>query len=208
MFWQLFTMYSFDNFWHFWTIFDNFDNFDNFYIFDNFWHLLQFLIVLTFLFPQLLQFLAILTTPDNFVNCWQFFTILTILEFFRKCWNFLTILDNLDNWDNWDNFWQLKGQSWRLVTFETLITILKTENLNSWQSLLPDNYEWHWTAFTILAMFKISGLSHFWGNYVFKKSWPIGWRFCRVFSNQSIRTCDLGKLFESKSLDKESDFSL
>ena len=36
-------------------------------------------------------------------------------------------------------FWQLKIQSWRLVTFETLITILTIENLNSWQSLLSDN---------------------------------------------------------------------
>ena len=40
-----------------------------------------------------------------------------------------------------------------LVTFETLITILTTENLNSWQSLLPVNLEWQWTAFAILAMF-------------------------------------------------------
>ena len=30
-------------------------------------------------------------------------------------------------------------QSCRLVTFETLIAILTIENLNSWQSLLPDN---------------------------------------------------------------------
>ena len=44
-------------------------------------------------------------------------------------------------------------QSCRLVTIETLITILTIENLNSWQSLLPDNQEWHWTAFAILAMF-------------------------------------------------------
>ena len=40
-----------------------------------------------------------------------------------------------------------------LVTFETLITILTIKNLNSWQLLLPDNKEWHWTAFAILAMF-------------------------------------------------------
>ena len=39
------------------------------------------------------------------------------------------------------------------MAIETLITILKIENLNSWQSLLPDNYEIHWTAFAILAMF-------------------------------------------------------
>ena len=41
------------------------------------------------------------------------------------------------------------------MTFETLITILTIENLNSWQSLLPDNQEWHWTAFAILAMFTL-----------------------------------------------------
>ena len=44
-------------------------------------------------------------------------------------------------------------QSCRLVTIETLITILTIENLNSWQSLLPDNQEWQWTAFAILAIF-------------------------------------------------------
>ena len=44
-------------------------------------------------------------------------------------------------------------QSCRLVTIETLITIITIENLNSRQSLLPYNQEWHWTAFAILAMF-------------------------------------------------------
>jgi hypothetical protein len=43
-------------------------------------------------------------------------------------------------------------QSSRLVTIETQITILTIENLNSWQSFLPDNQEWQWTAFPILAM--------------------------------------------------------
>ena len=50
-----------------------------------------------------------------------------------------------------------KRQSCRLVTIETLITILTIENLNSWQSLLPDNQEWQWTAFAILAMFGYPG---------------------------------------------------
>ena len=40
-------------------------------------------------------------------------------------------------------------QSYRLVTIETLVTMLTIENLNSWQSLLPDNQEWHWTAFAM-----------------------------------------------------------
>ena len=39
------------------------------------------------------------------------------------------------------------------MTFETRVTFLTIENLNSWQSLLPDNQEWHGTAFAILAMF-------------------------------------------------------
>ena len=47
-------------------------------------------------------------------------------------------------------------QSWRLVTFETLITILTIETLNSWQFLLPDNKELQWIAFAILAMFFFS----------------------------------------------------
>ena len=38
------------------------------------------------------------------------------------------------------------------MTFETLITFMTIENLRSWQSLLPYNKEWHWTAFAILAM--------------------------------------------------------
>ena len=40
-----------------------------------------------------------------------------------------------------------------ITLLQTLITILTIENLNSWQSLLDDNWEWQWTAFAILAMF-------------------------------------------------------
>ena len=39
------------------------------------------------------------------------------------------------------------------MTIETLITILTIENLNSWKYLLPENQEWQWTAFAILAIF-------------------------------------------------------
>ena len=43
----------------------------------------------------------------------------------------LTILAIFDKWDNWDIFLTiLKRQSWRLVTFETLITFLIIENNN------------------------------------------------------------------------------
>ena len=47
----------------------------------------------------------------------------------------------------------------RLVTFETVITVitvrtvLTIENLNSWQSLVPNNQLWHRTAFALLEMF-------------------------------------------------------
>ena len=51
----------------------------------------------------------------------------------------------------------LLKQSCRLATIETMITILTIENLKSWQSLLPDNQEWHLTAFAILATFYHSG---------------------------------------------------
>ena len=58
----------------------------------------------------------------------NFFTILTILKF-------LTIFDNFWQFSQFRQlllpFWQLKRQSWTLVTFETLITILTIENLNS-----------------------------------------------------------------------------
>ena len=102
------------------TIFNNFNNFDKLDNFDNFWEFWQFL--------------------KFFDNFWQFLTI------FDNVWQFLTILKRFDN------FWQflqlrqlrqfltiLKRQSLRLVTFETLITVLTIENLNSWQSLVPDN---------------------------------------------------------------------
>ena len=60
-------------------------------------------------------------------------------------------LETCELWDIWpewwgDMTWPTKRQ-WRrqwlrktkwLMTFETLITILKIENLNSWKSLLPD----------------------------------------------------------------------
>ena len=49
---------------------------------------------------------------------------------------------------NFDNFWQF----WQILTILTMITILTIENLHSWQFLLPDNLEWHWTEFAILAM--------------------------------------------------------
>ena len=45
------------------------------------------------------------------------------------------------------------------MTFETPITILTIENLDSWQSLLPDNQLRHWTAFAIIAMFCVLDLS-------------------------------------------------
>ena len=74
------------------------------------------------------------------------FKKITLCEF----WKFLNFFDNFDNcW----LLWQFLKQSCRLVTIETLITILRIENLNSWQSLLLDNQEWQWAAFAILAMF-------------------------------------------------------
>ena len=38
------------------------------------------------------------------------------------------------------------------MTFETLITILIIENLNSWQSLLSDNQEWQHSQFLLCLM--------------------------------------------------------
>ena len=65
--------------------------------------------------------------------------------------NFLmTIFDDIETiFDNWKDS---PGD----LTFETLITILTIENLNSWQSLLFYNQEWQWTAFAILTMFNCS----------------------------------------------------
>ena len=130
----------FDNFWQFLTIFDNFDHFRQF------WQLLTFLTI----FERFDNF-------DNFQQCGRFSTILTISDNFDNLNNFWNFFDNSDhfynfvyNFDNFNiflQFWQLTtiltiqtiAFAWRLVTFETLITILTIENLNSWQSLLPDN---------------------------------------------------------------------
>ena len=91
---------------------------------------------------------------DNFDHFWQLWQFLTTL----------TILETCDFWDTDYIFWQFLTTLtilW-LATFETLITILTIENLNLWQSLLPDNKERHWTAFAILAMFFIG---NFWTQY-------------------------------------------
>ena len=63
----------------------------------------------------------------------NFFIFLWILKKYliEKFYNFWQI--SIFFWQ----FWQLQRQSWRLVTFETLI--LRMANQNSWQSLLPDN---------------------------------------------------------------------
>ena len=93
------------------TIFDNFD------LFQQSW---QFLII-SDNFQQSQQFLKILTIFYNFDKFWQFWPFLTILTIFKT-------FDNLDNfyifWQFWQfrqlllPFWQLKRQSWRLVTLE------------------------------------------------------------------------------------------
>ena len=67
----------------------------------------------------------------NFLTVFDNLTIMTILTFF-------TIFSILANFDNFRQR-PIQRQSQRLVTFETLTTILTIENLNSWQSLLPDN---------------------------------------------------------------------
>ena len=47
----------------------------------------------------------------------------------------------------------MKNTCHGLWACEKLLTFQTVENLNSWQSLWPDNKEWHWTAFAILVMF-------------------------------------------------------
>jgi len=83
---------------------------------NNLWH---FWLLLTI-------FLTISTIFQNFDNLSQFLTMFTIYTFFY----ILTIFYNLWQlfWQFWQLLRQLKRQSWRLVIFETLITI---ENLNS-----------------------------------------------------------------------------
>ena len=114
-----------------------------------FWHffdnILEFWWFLTF-------FLTILTIFDNFDHFWQFMTTETLFK-------------NFDNIENWHNFWQCWKSKTVLETCDIWDTDYNYENLNSWQSLLPDNQLWHWIAFTILAMFFV----HFIKST--KKSW-------------------------------------
>ena len=111
---------KFNNFWQLWQFFTIFYNFVIF--FEN--------------FDIFFTILTSLTIFDNFLKVWQIWQLLKIFDNydiflkFRQIWQLLTIFYN---------FLQLKRQSWRQVTFETLTTILTIENLNSWQSLLPDN---------------------------------------------------------------------
>ena len=62
-----------------------------------------------------------------------FLTILTIFYIFFL--QFLTIFTICDNFDKVLPFGQLQRQSWRLVTFETLIKIQTIENLNSFMKI-------------------------------------------------------------------------
>ena len=113
------------------TILKNVDNF--------FFKFFKFLTILT-IFDNVWQVWHLLksfTMFDNFYNPENLLICLTILTFFwqfyiygqfwqfRQFFNFLTVLTLLTIFDNFDN--------------ETLITILTIENLNSWQSLWPDN---------------------------------------------------------------------
>ena len=104
-------------------------------------------------FQSIINFLLLLKIYDHFRQCFKFlwqFCIENKLQF-RHVFYFLTVLTILTILDTFYNDNDNPDQ--RLVAFETFITILTIENLNSWQSLLPDNHEWHRTAFTILAMF-------------------------------------------------------
>ena len=98
---------------------------------------------------DLTNILKIFDKFDKFDNFWQFCQFLTIFDNFDNFWQLWPFLQFVYNFDNGRQFWQfrqlllpfwhLKRQSWRLVTFETLIKIQTIENLNSWQSLWPDN---------------------------------------------------------------------
>ena len=96
------------------TIFDNLDHFQQSW--------------------PLLTILTIFHNPNNFWQFWNILKILAIFTFFLQFLQFeffFTILTIFDNWRQFSQFrqlhlpfWKLKRQSWRLVTFETLITIL------------------------------------------------------------------------------------
>ena len=95
-------------------------------------------------------------------------------------------------------------QSCRLVTIETLITILTIENLNSWQSLLPDNQEWQWTAFAILAMFFWRRLN-MWDWF----GWDgLGENLCRHRFAVLLKTSFEKNHFQNKLMGKESTIFL
>ena len=75
------------------------------------------------------QFLTIFNNLNNFWQFWPIFTILTIFTIFYKFDNLiffttLIFLGAIFTFQTILPFCQMKRQSWRLVTFETLITIL------------------------------------------------------------------------------------
>ena len=103
-----------------------------------------------------------------------------------------------------DNFFGLIFNLW-LVIFETLIRILTIENLVSWQSLLPDNWLWHWTAFAILAMFSSLQENYTWIWFFINRSvtfylcycscWPAkkwvdvtGWQMVYFQNNSRVKS--------------------
>ena len=83
-----------------------------------------------------------------YIFCWKFWKNFTI---FWQFWHFFLQFKTI-SWQFWQLlkplfflliiftiFWQL----WHLLSILTLIKILSIENLKSWQSLWPDNKEWH-----------------------------------------------------------------
>ena len=101
---------QFRKFWQFWQFLTTLDNFDSFKCFQSFWK---------FLWPGAWLTLKTLTNtlwPLNREWSWQY------SQFLRR---FMTIFDDIETiFDNWKDS---PGD----LTFETLITILTIENLNS-----------------------------------------------------------------------------
>ena len=108
-------------------------------------HSLRVLLLFGIKEPQFLTILTILTIMTIFYNFWQFWQFLIILTILT----ILTIFDNSDNWELLLPFWQLKRQSWRLVTLITILTIenfIKEDKDKVWQdrALLVLKFEGCW----------------------------------------------------------------
>ena len=127
IFWFLKKFQIFERFSYFWRIFGKIEIFRKF---SYFWKIFIFLEDFR-IFGRFSDFWKIFRFLEDFQIFERFSYFWKIIDF----WRIFRFLEDFHIFGIFSDFWTILG----LVTFETLITILTIENLNSWQSLLSDN---------------------------------------------------------------------